>query len=306
MIAISDTTVAIGIAGTVCSWLGVLVVCAVAALLKHPADNEEQNNKTLEDDRMKYTFALPGMFLLTVFGTISSLYVFCVGSQDPGSLFFWASLSGTSLMLFAQMLLLSNCQRLEITQAVGSFSIACVVSIQFITALGVQGGDFNAHPLPDMMFVMGGGISGTQKAVAWISPLLTLIGFAILIGGRIIDHLDDKDDPESGSNLLGKQGKRVVAALKEDTISASPVTRALILFFFTLAAIGNVFVLSFITSSGNATAISFGLFGVLLNIAVLFNAIGSKPLLDKAGLDAVAQMVTAIELDNRGKQTGQK
>ena len=57
----------------------------------------------------------------------------------------------------------------------------------------------------------------------------------------------------------------------------SPVTRALILFFFTLAAIGNVFVFSFIASSGNATAISFGMFGVLLNIAVLFNAIGSKP-----------------------------
>ena len=142
---------------------------------------------------MKYTFALPGMFLLTVFGTISSLYVFCIGSQDPGSLFFWASLSGTSLMLFAQMLLLSNCQRLEITQAVGSFSIACVVSIQFITALGVQGGDFNAHPvmasgmvISRHAVVMGGGISGVQKAVAWISPLLTLIAFAILLGGRLM------------------------------------------------------------------------------------------------------------------------
>ena len=181
LIAISDTTVAIGIAGTVCAWLGVIAVLTVAASLDHPTQivgemKEELNTRT----KNMYYCALPVIFILTVFGTMSSLYVFCIGSQDPGSLFFWASLTGTSLMLFAQMLLLSNCQRLEITQATGSFSIACVVSIQFITALGVQGGDFNAHPIPiggmegiaDMTFVMGGGISGVQKAVAWISPLL--------------------------------------------------------------------------------------------------------------------------------------
>ena len=197
-------------------------------------------------------------------------------------------------MLFAQMLLLSNCQRLEITQAIGSFSIACVVSIQFITALGVQGGDFNAHPIPiggmegiaDMTFVIGGGISGVQKAVAWISPLLTLIAFTTLIGGRLFDIEEPPETgrapiptPETGRSLIPTaQSKK----LKEDTISQSPVTKALILFFLTLAAIGNVFVLSFITASGNATAISFGLFGVLLNIAILFKAIDSQMKLNKA------------------------
>ena len=190
-------------------------------------------------------------------------------------------------MLFAQMLLLSNCQRLEITQAIGSFSIACVVSIQFITALGVQGGDFNARPMKvsfppiegldmsDMEFGLVG-VSGVQKAVAWISPLLTLIAFTTLIGGRLFDI---EEPPETGRALIPTAPS---IPLKEDTISQSPVTKALILFFLTLAAIGNVFVLSFITASGNATAISFGLFGVLLNIAILFKAIGSQMELNKA------------------------
>jgi hypothetical protein len=199
-------------------------------------------------------------------------------------------------MLFPQMLLFSNCQRLEITQAIGSFSIACVISIQFITALGVQGGDFNARPLsgsfppieglnlfePDIPFV---GVSGVQKAVAWISPLLTLIAFTTLIGGRLFDdeELPEKgraqsSTPESGTALIHPTRRTI----QEDTISKSPVTKALILFFLALAAIGNVFVLSFITASGNATAISFGQFGVLPNIAILFKSIDSQIKLNKA------------------------
>ena len=115
---------------------------------------------------------------------------------------------------------------------------------------------------------------------------VTLIAFTTLIGGRLFDdeELPEKgraqsSTPETGRSLIPTaQSKK----LKEDTISQSPVTKALILFFLTLAAIGNVFVLSFITASGNATAISFGLFGVLLNIAILFKAIGSQMELNKA------------------------
>ena len=271
---------------------------AVAARLRHPENDEDLRDTGFEDAMWQYRVALPGLFLLTVFGTISSLYVFCIGSQDPGSLFFWASLSGTSLMLFAQMLLLGNCQRLEITQAVGSFSIACVVSIQFITALGVQGGDFNGHPVmasgmvdvPDMPLVLGERISGVQKAVAWISPLLTLVAFAILLGGRLMSTKALVKE----KGLLSKDTLKHVLA--DDTISQSPVTRALILFFFTLAAIGNVFVFSFIAASGNATAMSFGMFGVLLNIAVLFNAIGSKPNLNTgSGTDSERDALVAAD-----------
>lgn len=283
-LVISDISVAIGIASTTCSWLGVLLILYTATFW------DVGGNYAWE-----WSHGLPVIFFFTVFGTISSLYIFCIGAQDPSHWFFWLSLVGTSVMLFAQLLLFSSCQQLNLTHQVGTFCISCVVSIQLITAMAISGGDFEQrigiHGITGISGTTSVGVfTGEQEAVAWISPMLTLLAFGVLYAGRQVKP------PRSG---IGRSRKGPLPSVKtagfagvatelprdrgaQPTITQapqapqSPLTIALILFFFTLAALGNVYVLSFVSVGGTPTAISFCLFGAVMNIAVLFNAIGSN------------------------------
>jgi len=249
----TGTTAVIGILGGLASIFGVVTLLASAAWF----DKDE--------------FAGTGIGLimnviiqfLTLFGTSATFYVFAQSASVTANGFYVLSIFATIFMVYAQVLLYCTSSAIGVAALPRAFIPSLAASVQFISALAISSGDF--APMA----------SNTQKTIAWLVPIFTVISLVMMFGLRIAT--------QPGGFLSRFPEAAAAGALKVSNIKNRPFLRSLFLTPYLVSGILSVYKLSFVKLDPDPTSYVFAFFGMMLNftiIGVVFN-----PSAELAGID---------------------
>lgn len=231
----SDGTVVVGIIGGICAIAGVGTLLGAAAYFDKDAYAGTVWVNTL-------------IQLLTLYGTTSTLFIFCQAAQNTDTAAFWLSLFGALLMLYAQVLLYCTSAALDILALPRAFLPSLAASVQFVSAISISGDEFKCWIKDGTTGVYGEAkCSDNQKFIAWLVPALTLASVALMVVIRNMGR------DAAGNSNVNKQ----------------PFRRSLILLPFLLSGILSVYKLSFIQAHPDVTGFMFAFFGMLLNFAII-------------------------------------
>tara|TARA_Y100000389_G_scaffold201265_3_gene243530 strand:+ start:1384 stop:2460 length:1077 start_codon:yes stop_codon:yes gene_type:complete len=250
---ITTTTQVIGILGGVASIIGVLLLLGSAAWFK--ADE----------------FAGTGIGLIlnvfiqffTLFGTTSTFYIFAQAASITTDVYYGLSLTATIFMVYAQVLLYCTSSAIGVAALPRAFIPSLAASVQFISAMAINSGDFAPHA------------TTMQKTVAWVVPILTIVALLMMFGLRIATQpggLLSKYPATSGT------GKLTVSNIKN-----RPFLRSLFLTPYLVSGILSVYKLSFVKLDPDPTSYVFAFFGMMLNFAII--GVVFNPSAELAGID---------------------
>lgn len=229
---VTGTTVTIGILGGVTSILGVGFLLGGAAILDADAFKNQVWLNTL-------------IQFLTLYGTSASFFIFCKAAEQTSSAVFWISLFGVIFMLYAQVLLYCTSAALDVLALPRAFIPSLAASVQFISALSISGDEFHKGHLADGMTKIP--YTDSQKFLAWMVPVLTLVSVILMVGLRRYTR------DASGVSQLGDR----------------PFLRSLVLMPFLSSGVVSVYKMSFIAVETDVIAWMFAFFGMLLNFAII-------------------------------------
>ena len=243
---VTATTTVIGILGGLGSIFGVLVLLGSASW--YTADE----------------FATGGMGLianvviqiLTLFGTTSTLYIFSQAASTTSSGFYGLSLTAVLFMVYAQILLYCTSSAIGVRALPRAFIPSLAVSVQFVSALAISSGDF----MP--------AATDSQKMIAWLVPIFTIISLFMMFGLRIATK------PGGLLSKLTPGAANAAGQLNVSNIKNRPFLRSLFLTPYMVSAILSVYKLSFVKTDPDPTSYIFAFFGMMLNfviIGVVFN-----------------------------------
>ena len=223
---ITTTTQTIGILGGVFSILGVGALLGGAAYF-----NAEQFREQV------WLNAIIQFF--TLYGTSASFFIFCQAASNTSTGIFYVSLFAVMFMLYAQVLLYCTSATLDVLALPRAFIPSLAASIQFISALSISGNEFKQ--------ANGNNFTNSQKFLAWMVPVLTIVSVVLMIGLRRWTRNAE------GVSELGER----------------PFLRSLVLTPFLLSGTLSVYKMSFIGVQADAVAYMFALFGMMLNFAII-------------------------------------
>ena len=222
----TDNLKMIGVLGGISSILGVLTLLGGAAVLDAAA-------------YAKTVWLNSLVQFLTLFGTVSTFYIFANAAVSTESGFYWLTLFACIFCGYAQVLLYCTSAALDVLALPRAFIPSLASSVQLISAIGVSSGDFK--------HASGLEFTDAQKTVAWLVPVFTIISLVLMIGLRRITRDDD---------AVSQLGDR-------------PFLRSIVLTPFLTGALLSVYKLSFVQYSTNAAAYTFGFLGMLLSFTIV-------------------------------------
>lgn len=219
----SDTTKTIGVLGGISSIVGVLLLLASAAWF------------TADEYKSKVYINAPIQFF-TLFGTVSTFYIFSEAATSTSTGYYWLSLFAVLFMGYAQILLYCTSAALDVLALPRAFIPSLGGSVNLVSAIAISSGDF-APAATD-----------AQKVIAWLVPILTLGALVVMITLRRLTRGE---------------------ASKVSQIGDKPFLRSLVLTPFMGSAILSVYKLSFVKEDSNPTAYLFSFIGLLLNFTII-------------------------------------
>ena len=250
---VTTTTTVIGILGGTASILGVLTLLGAAAWFD-------------KDD-----FAGTGIGLilnvliqfLTLFGTSASFYIFSQSASMTSNGFYGLSMTAVIFMVYAQVLLYCTSSAIGVAALPRAFIPSLAASVQFISALAISSGDFAPAA------------TTTQKTIAWLVPIFTVISLLMMFGLRIAT--------QPGGFLSRFPTAAAAGQLKISNIKNRPFLRSLFLTPYLVSGILSVYKLSFVKLDPDPTSYVFAFFGMLLNFAII--GVVFNPSAELAGID---------------------
>tara|TARA_Y100000591_G_C21802441_1_gene682865 strand:+ start:436 stop:1536 length:1101 start_codon:yes stop_codon:yes gene_type:complete len=235
---------AIGILGGVSSILGVLVLLYCAAML----DTEEYKTKPLLNAVLQ---------LLTLFGSVASVFIFAEASRNSGTAIFWVALFGVLFLGYAQVLLYCTSAALGVPKLEKAFIPALAFSVQLILALAISDGTFrcvhtdhiHGHGT-DFGNLSYENCTEWQIASAWIAPGTTVLALALFV-------------------LRSEKPSAMLNAYIEKT---STFYKSLFLFLLLSGGVLSIYILSFVQPAFSPTAYMFALSAMLTQFAIIITA----------------------------------
>jgi hypothetical protein len=224
----------IGILGGTSSIIGLLLI--VLGALFFPAKSSGMGEPYYEDS----VWLNAAIHLFTLYGTSASLYVFAQAAMITTTNYFYASLVGILLLGYAQVLLYCTMDSLQVLAIPRAFIPSLAVSVNFIVAISINDNHY--------LCADNTNCSGMQKALAWVSPALSLLAIVLMVGLRawFVDLETKKAD-------MAKQ----------------PFLRSLIITPFMSSTILSIYVFSLTATASDEVAHMFATMGLLLNFAII-------------------------------------
>ena len=239
-----NNAMAIGILGGVSSILGVLVLLWCAAMV----DADEYKNRPILNAVLQ---------LLTLFGSVASVFIFAETSRNSGTAIFWVALFGVLFLGYAQVLLYCTSAALGVPKLEKAFIPALAFSVQLILALAISDGTFRCVHT-DHIHGHGTNFASLsyenctewQVASAWIAPGTTVLALALFV--------------------LRAESKSIgINAYIEKT---STFYKSLFLFLLFSGGVLSIYVLSFVQPAFSPTAYMFALSAMLTQFAIIIAA----------------------------------
>ena len=115
--------------------------------------------------------------LLTMFGTVTTVYIFAQASENISTAYYMISIVAVLFAGYAQMLLHSVAVTMEV-RALSRVMIASIaISFQLIVAVAINEDEFTEKKMSD-----------TVKALAWVAPSMALVSYILLaMSGKMMD-----------------------------------------------------------------------------------------------------------------------
>lgn len=256
----TDTVVQIGMIGSSSTILGVVLLLFTAALIPARPAQDTDNMGSYKNAILFNTL----INFFTLYGTICALFILMKAAFNTETTIFWLSVVGVSFQGCAQVLLYCTSDALDVTALPRIFIPCLAASFQLVTAMCVNTDDFKcaghfitAPATGSATLYQIQDCENNQKVVAWLAPIFTLTGIAVLLAVRKYFEIE------------------MNVSLAEFDIKQMPFARAAILVPFVVATVFSLVVFSFLQPQGDEIAYLFGLASMLLQftmVGVLFTS----------------------------------
>lgn len=248
---------------------GISLILGVIALVGGAGMYDTENFRTMTGLNTIIQF-------LTLFGSVSTFFVFCVAAEKDSTAAFWLGLVATMLTCYAQVLLYCTSDTLDVLALPRAFLPAFAISVQIVSAISISDGAWH------YMSVQNHGTNNftkSQKLIAWMVPACLAISVLLMVALRRMTR-----DAVTEMSVLGD----------------FPFLRSIVLMPFILSGVGSVYKLSFVKADENPVGFLFCTLGSFLTfsiISVVFvpsgMATNSKPTPNLRGGSRVAETTPA-------------
>jgi len=229
----TTSTITIGVIGGISSILGVVALLGGSSMFEKEAFRTQ-------------VWLNVAIQFLTLYGTVCTFFVWAKAAEKDATGAFWLGLFANIFMLYAQVLLYCTSATLDVMALPRAFIPCFAVSVQLVSAIAIQGGDW--HYGPGMWTHDNNHFTAGQKFAAWMVPVFMATSIFLMVALRRVT-------------------RDVVTEISE--LGDYPFIRSLVLFPFMISGLLAVYKLSFVKADPDPTGFMFALLGMLLNFSII-------------------------------------